>query len=109
MLDDGRCDVSETHAGTNACHATRLESRDATDRGVAGYLALAAAPTFAIMALLTGVSAGDPMDMLCSAAHGASPLNGMALMYVLMSVFHGAPWLRWIATRRRQRVLTNEG
>jgi hypothetical protein len=41
------------------------------------------------------------MDMLCSAAHGASPLNGMVLMYGLMSVFHSTPWLKLIAHRRR--------
>jgi hypothetical protein len=30
------------------------------------------------------------------------PLNGMTLMYALMGVFHGAPWLRWIAARRQR-------
>jgi len=39
--------------------------------------------------------------MLCSAAHGAAPLNGMVLMYGLMSVFHSTPWLKLIAHRRR--------
>jgi hypothetical protein len=61
--------------------------------GVAGWLALAAAPTFAIMALWTGFSA-SPGDMLCTAMQGSSPLSGMALMYALMSAFHAAPWLR---------------
>ena len=37
-------------------------------------LGFAAAPTFAVMALLTG--AGGPSDMLCSAADHASPLSG---------------------------------
>jgi len=55
----------------------------------ANWLCLAAAPTFAIMALLT---AGPP-DMLCAAAQPAS-LSGMAAMYWLMSAFHMAPWLR---------------
>ncbi len=58
-------------------------------------LALAAAPTFAIMALLTGIFGGGPMEMLCSSAH-ASPLSGMVTMYLLMSTFHAAPWLRRI-------------
>jgi hypothetical protein len=61
-------------------------------------LSLAAAPTFAIMALLTGVFGGGAPDMLCSAAHGASPLSGMALMYWLMSAFHSAPWLKLISS-----------
>jgi hypothetical protein len=67
--------------------------------GAADWLGLAAAPTFAIMALLTGVLGGGP-DMLCSAMQGASPLSGMALMYLLMSAFHLAPWLRLISSRR---------
>ena len=64
--------------------------------GAAGWLSLAAAPTFAIMALLTAVL-GGPADMLCSAA---SPLGGMVPMYLLMSAFHAAPWLKLISSRR---------
>ena len=58
-------------------------------------LALAASPTFAIMALLTGALGRGPAEMICSAAHG-SPLGGMAMMYLLMSAFHMAPWLKLI-------------
>lgn len=58
-------------------------------------LALAASPTFAIMALLTGALDGGPTETLCSAAH-ASPLSGMVTMYLLMSAFHAAPWLKLI-------------
>ena len=64
----------------------------------AGWLGLAAAPTFAVMALLTYVPGGDA-DMMCSAAHGVSPLSGMVPMYVLMSAFHSAPWLKLISRR----------
>ena len=71
--------------------------------GAAGCLSLAAAPTFAFMALLTAVPGGGPLDMLCSAAPAASPFGGMALMYLLMSAFHLAPWLKVISSRRRQR------
>jgi hypothetical protein len=64
--------------------------------GIAGrganWLCLAAAPTFAVMALLTSV-AGGPPDMLCAGVH-ASPLSGMTAMYWLMSAFHAAPWLK---------------
>jgi len=60
------------------------------------WLSLAAAPTFAIMALLTVIPGGGPTDILCSAA-GTSPLGGMIPMYLLMSAFHSAPWLRLIA------------
>jgi hypothetical protein len=67
---------------------------------VADWLSLAAAPTFAIMALLTGVLGGGPPVMLCATAQNASPLSGMSLMYSLMSAFHLAPWLKLISSRR---------
>ncbi|WP_246669202.1 MULTISPECIES: hypothetical protein [unclassified Bradyrhizobium] len=60
------------------------------------WLSLAAAPTFALMALLTAIGGGGAPDIFCSAA-GASPLGGMIPMYLLMSAFHSAPWLRLIA------------
>ena len=66
-------------------------------RRAADWLCLAAAPTFAIMALLTVVFGSQ--DVLCAALHNASPLNGMAWMYLLMSAFHSAPWLKLIARR----------
>lgn len=68
-------------------------------RHLAKWLGLAAAPTFAIMALLTAVL-GGPADMLCSAGHG-SLFGGMVPMYLLMSAFHSAAWLRLISERRR--------
>jgi hypothetical protein len=71
------------------------------DSRIAGWLSLAATPTFAIMALLTCVLGGHPPDMLCATAHHAWPLSGMAPMYLLMSAFHSAPWLKLIAGRRR--------
>jgi uncharacterized membrane protein len=80
--------------------AQRKIAGDSVARSAAGWLGLAAAPTFAIMALLTGVL-GGPANMMCSAAPSASPLNGMVLMYLLMGVFHSAPWLTVISNRRR--------
>jgi len=65
--------------------------------GAADFLYLAAAPTFAIMALLTFVLGGGSPDALCS---GASPLSGMVPMYLLMGAFHLAPWLKLISNRR---------
>ena len=67
----------------------------------ADWLCLAAAPTFAVMALLTGVLGGGPQDMLCAGAASASPLNGMVVMYMLMSAFHAGPWLKLVTGRRR--------
>jgi hypothetical protein len=87
--------VSQTRSG-----AIRHESRHATASGVADFLYLAAAPTFAIMALLTAVLGGGSLDALCSSA---SPLSGMVPMYLLMSAFHLAPWLK-LSSRRRNGV-----
>ncbi|HEY2529025.1 MAG TPA: hypothetical protein VGJ20_13940 [Xanthobacteraceae bacterium] len=55
------------------------------------FLSLAAAPTFAIMALLTSIHGGGMSDMICSAARDAPPLTGMVPMYLLMSGFHLVP------------------
>jgi len=68
--------------------------------GAAEWISLAAAPTFAIMALLTSPIGGGLPNPLCSAAHGVLPLSGMAPMYLLMSAFHSAPWLKLISRRR---------
>lgn len=59
-------------------------------------LSLAAAPTFAAMAVATGLLGGDPATMICSGG-GASPLSGMAFMYGLMAVFHLPPWARFMS------------
>jgi len=64
--------------------------------GAAEWISLAAAPTFAIMALVTGIRARGMPDALCSATQDASPLTGMVSMYLLMSAFHSAPWLKRI-------------
>ena len=69
---------------------------NASAHGAADWLGLAAAPTFAIMALLTGALDGRSA-MLCLAAHDASPLGGMVPMYLAMSVFHLNPWLKLIS------------
>jgi hypothetical protein len=81
--------------------AIRDESDGVAILRAADWLCLAAAPTFAIMALLTGVLGGGQMAMTCSTAPDASPLSGMAAMYLLMSAFHSAPWLKLISGRRR--------
>ncbi len=68
--------------------------------GLADWLCLAAAPTFAIMALLTAALGGGQPAMICSGMQDGSPLTGMAVMYALMSAFHSAPWLKLIFGRR---------
>ena len=67
-------------------------------------LSLAATPTFAFMALVTGIlDAGTP-DVLCSGAQGASVLSGMGTMYLLMSAFHSGPWLKLICAAAPSRA-----
>ena len=68
----------------------------AAARVAADWLSLAAAPIFATMALMTAVLGGGA-EPLCSATQHASLMSGMVPMYVLMSAFHVAPWLKLIA------------
>jgi hypothetical protein len=66
--------------------------------GIGRALSLAAAPTFAIMALWSNFHSGQS-DMLCMAMRSSS-MNDMSVMYLLMSVFHLAPWLTLFLDRR---------
>jgi len=63
------------------------------------WLGLAAAPAFAMMALMTICLSGG-MDPLCSATPFGSLVSGMVPMYLMMSAVHSAPWLRLIASWR---------
>ena len=60
----------------------------------ADWLSLAAAPVFAVMAVLATL--GGSHDVLCSVS--ARPMNGMAWMYALMSIRHAAPWLKLLSS-----------
>ncbi|MBR1190734.1 hypothetical protein JQ634_00590 [Bradyrhizobium sp. AUGA SZCCT0240] len=88
--------MSETHAVARSTGAIPRNNGNAAATGAAEFLYLAAAPTFAIMALLTSVLGGGAVEALCSPA---SPLSGMVPMYLLMSAFHLAPWLKLISHR----------
>jgi hypothetical protein len=92
----GRDDMGEAYSG--GC--TRGRQNGNVAAGAIDFLSLAAAPTFAIMALLTGAFDFGPPDTFCSVTQHASPLNGMVVMYLLMSAFHSAPWLRLNSSRR---------
>lgn len=65
---------------------------------IADGLGLIASPIFAAMAILTNTPAKSPVEAFCSTMH-ASSLVGMTTMYLLMSVFHVAPWIRLIGAR----------
>ena len=70
---------------------------------LADWLALAAAPTFGLMAVVTGILDSGAHHMACSAAMHVSRLSGMVLMYVLMSGFHFTPWLKLISRWAKKR------
>jgi hypothetical protein len=77
------------------------EARSGAGRLAAGALALAAAPTFGLMALVTGLLGGGTRpDMPGMAAHDPFALDGMALMYLLMAAFHLPAWLKRLPSRR---------
>jgi hypothetical protein len=88
--------MSEAQSDGRAHRAIGHESGHLVALGVADWLCLAAAPTFAIMALLTAVPGRGPPAMICSGMQDGSPLSGMVMMYMLMSAFHSAPWLKLI-------------
>lgn len=84
-----------------------MMSRSVEDFGLAELLRFAAAPTFAVMALISA-GTGGPLDLVCGSG---PPLTGMASMYTLMCVFHAGPWLNrsWlklIAGRREASRLS---
>jgi hypothetical protein len=71
--------------------------------GASSWLTLAAAPTFAMMALTTGFFSGGPGYMLCS-TEPAPHLSGMVPMYLLMGACHLPPWLKLITDRSRRFI-----
>ena len=66
--------------------------------GLASWLGLTGAPTFALMALWSAFFSSQP-DMICTATQDSAPMSGMTVMYLLMSAFHSSPWLNLIAGR----------
>lgn len=79
------------------------ERADAAARSAADWLSLAAAPMFAIMAMLTATDDGGPAGRLCGAVDRHLSPGGMTLMYVLMSIIHSAAWLKLISRRKAGR------
>jgi hypothetical protein len=95
----GTKNLGNAPRGSATTIAVRLAGRakvGAAAFGAADWLCLAATPTFVIMALVTGIPGVGPPHTLCSTA----PLSGMVPMYLMMSAFHSAPWLKLISGRR---------
>lgn len=91
--------MSQGDPGNGVDQGSRVRRRRAIARGVADRLHLAAAPAFALMALLTAVQEASAHRMRCMGMSGASVLDGMSLMYLLMGAVHAAPWIRLAARR----------
>jgi hypothetical protein len=93
--------MAESHAVAGARDRNGRESVSAATLRAGRWLGLAAAPTFAAMAILAVHPGASPAETLCPAVRGAALSGGMATMYVLMAVFHLTPWLRLIASGAR--------
>ncbi|HEX4050162.1 MAG TPA: hypothetical protein VHY19_04715 [Steroidobacteraceae bacterium] len=90
--------MSTTHIVREAPIGEEAGSGGSVAPPVGRWLALAATPTFAIMALWTALSGAQP-DMPGMAMPGSAAMSGMVLMYLLMSVFHSSPWFKLIGKR----------
>jgi hypothetical protein len=100
-----RCERDRSRVTTPNCTAEHQSERatgsaNGTILRAANWLRLAAAPTFAVMALLVGGVDKSLPSALCGGTADTSPLSGMAVMYLLMSVFHSASWLELLSCRR---------
>lgn len=101
--------MSEIYPDVRSGDAISSKEGHSTVLPVTEWLSLAAAPTFAIMALLTGIHGAGMQALLCSAMHETSLLSGMVPMYLLMSAFHFTPWLRLIARWRGSTDFSSPG
>jgi hypothetical protein len=70
--------TTSSAANKSAAHAWQA-------RGAAGWLGLAASPTFALMGWMAANDA--PQRAVCSLGSSILPIDSMTAMYVLMSLF----------------------
>lgn len=98
--------MTDIHAGAGGVIP---ENPKTASLGIADWLCLAAAPTFALMAVLTCIQGGDAAMMCMGAPLAGLPLTGMPAMYLLMAAFHLAPWLRVMSGRRGGRASDSLG
>jgi hypothetical protein len=85
---------------TTSSAANKSGARAWQASGAAGWLGLAASPTFALMAWI----AANHTPPICSPSSSILPIDGMTTMYVLMSLFHLAPWLKLVSGRHWERT-----
>jgi hypothetical protein len=87
---------------TTSPAANKGDERAWQPRGAAGWLGLAASPTFALMAWIAANQV--PPIALCASDSGILPIDSMSAMYVLMSLFHLSPWLKLASGRPGART-----
>jgi hypothetical protein len=87
---------------TTSSAADKAGARAWQARDAAGWLGLAASPSFALMAWMAASHA--PPIALCSLGSNILPIDGMTAMYVLMSLFHLSPWLKFASGRHWART-----
>jgi hypothetical protein len=87
---------------TTSSAANKASAKAWRAHGAAGWLALAASPTFALTAW---IAANDvPPVAFCAAGSSILPIDGMTAMYLLMSLFYLSPWLKLAAARPWARI-----
>ncbi len=88
----GSCQLGAVGARMMANHV----GRKAAGRTLVAvdWLALGAAPTFAVMATITALSGDAHSSMLCAQGGSQTLVGGMAPMYLLMAAFHLVPWFK---------------
>lgn len=79
-------------AGSSGAGTTRAAA-------IVRSLHLAATPTFAVMAVFSGLSGHAASAMWCTMPGAGPGMDGMTLMYVLMALFHAGSWIT-LACRR---------
>ena len=66
-------------------------------------LAGSASPRRRPLPLMAWIAATDaPAIAICASASDMLPIDGMAWMYLLMSLFHVSPWLKLASDRPRR-------
>jgi hypothetical protein len=73
-------------------------------RSPKAMLGLIASPLFALLAWVSAV--GTSGLSVCTSTLPLLPINDMALMYLLMSIFHASPWLMLFSHRSTEPRLT---